>query len=86
MLKHTIHIAIAVNALVVDDRGRRQQALIFPFILVPVWLPAWLYNRVTRRPRLPSLGDWLTSWQADLGLVIQAVFTGGPYWRICLGG
>lgn len=41
-MNHTAKLAISTNALIEDDAGQRQAALIAPVIVLSLWFPGWV--------------------------------------------
>lgn len=65
-MNHTVQIAISINGLVQDDQGQRIAAIILPFILLLLPLPALLF-----RPH--RIRAYFDGWAADLRLMWLAV-------------
>jgi hypothetical protein len=76
-MNHTVNLAIAVNALVVDDYGDVVREIIFPLTLLAVHVPDRLYTALRCAPL--RLAGYLAGWRQDLGLIWQAA-------RLPLGG
>lgn len=75
-LSHTATLVVATNFLLVNDAGRREQAVILPLIILRLWLPVRLI-RATRRVSRWLRAGWLVAfgpgWATDLALAGEAL-------------
>ena len=84
-MTHTVNLAISINALVFDDRGRLVEAYLFPLALLFFHLPGYFYTWLQSLPhRARQTTEWLhkyiTGWREDLqlmGLAIGLLFNPG---------
>lgn len=81
-LQHTAYCSLCLVAVVNDDRGRPVQMF---SVAVPavVYLPARLYHWARSLPWRAR--EYVRGWQRDLGMMGEAVVTGGAYWRVVIG-
>jgi hypothetical protein len=96
-LKHTVHLAVALNARIVDNAGASVSDFAAPVIYFWLWIPAWLWAWWLRRPPAPKMAiatgrprrswrcrisTYLTGWRDDLALVGWAAWLLARDWRL----
>ena len=84
-MTHTVNLAISINAVVFDDRGRLVEAYLFPLALLFFHLLGYFYTWLqSLSHRAGQTAEWLHSyiagWEDDLrlmGLAIRLLFYPG---------
>ncbi len=72
-MKHTVQIALSINARIIDNQGRPISAYILPVVYLFLWLPSRLYSWLaTPSPDRCAVSLYLLSWQTDLKIIWHA--------------